>query len=189
MNEEIINQGNSVSAPRLADSVLRNEAARVALSGPESGQHLHLFTLPDAAGRPVQLWQYLQRSNVVLFFHHGAECASCRALLREIAAHLDAYRQEEAVVLAISPEQPAANEQLAAQLGHSFPLLSDPAGRVIAQEGFDTPSLIIADRWGEIWAAWVGEDDHRLPSEQAMLQWLVFIEAQCPECTDIEWAD
>ena len=51
------------------------------------------------------------------------------------------------------------------------------------------PSLVIADRWGEIWAAWAGGADHRLPSRQDILQWLEFIQAQCPECTMIEWTE
>ena len=177
------------TAPPMAGSTLPGEAARLAISGPASGHHLHSFTLPDSAGRPVQLWQYLQRNNIVLFFHHGVDCPTCGAMLRELAAHRDAYHQEETVVLAIGPDQQVENQQLAAHLGHPFPLLSDPAGRIIAQQGFDTPSLIIADRWGEIWAVWVGGTDHRLPSGQDLLQWLHFIEAQCPECTIVEWMD
>ncbi len=162
---------------------------QLVISGPASGHHLHSFTLPDAEGRPVQLWQYLQRSNVLLFFHHGVGCAACAATLRELAAHMDAYHQQETVALAIGPDQLAENQQLAAQLGHPFPLLSDPAGSIIAQQGLDTPALVIADRWGEIWKAWVGGTDHQLPSAKDILQWLVFIESQCEECTMIEWTD
>src|SRR6266516_7099392 len=184
-----VDSGAPGSPPRMAGTPRLSEAARLVIRGPASGHHLPSFTLPDSAGRPVQLWQYLQRSNVVLSFHHGVDCAACGAMLRELAAHRDAFLQQETVVLAIGPDQLAENQQLAAQLGHPFPLLSDPAGRIIAQQGLQTPSLIIADRWGEIWAAWVGGADHRMPSAQDILQWLVFIEAQCPECTMIEWTD
>ncbi len=76
----------------MGKATLRNEAVRLVISGPASGQHLHAFTLPDSTGQPVQLWQYLQRSNVLLFFHHGVNCAACEAFLRELAAQLDAYR-------------------------------------------------------------------------------------------------
>ena len=162
---------------------------KLVISGPASGHHLHSFNLPDAEGRPVQLWQYLQRNNVLLFFHHGVDCTTCVATLQELAAHSDAYHQQETVVLAIGPDQLAESQQLAAQLDHPFPLLSDPAEGIIAQQGLDTPSLVIADRWGEIWKAWIGDADHQLPSAQDMLQWLVFIESQCEECTMIEWTD
>ena len=160
-----------------------------AISGPASGHHLQPFTLPDATGRTVQLWQYLQRSNVVLFFHHGVDCAACRAALQELATHTDAFSQEETTVLAIGPDQLAENQQLADQIGHPFPFLRDSTGQTVAQQELDIPALVIADRWGEIWAAWVGAADHRLPSWQEILQWLVFIEAQCPECTMIEWTE
>jgi len=162
---------------------------KLVISGPASGHHLHPFTLSDAQGQSVQLCQYLQRNNVLLFFHHGVDCTTCVATLQELAAHSDAYHQQETVVLAIGPDQLAESQQLAAQLDHPFPLLSDPAEGIIAQQGLDTPSLVIADRWGEIWKAWVGSADHRLPSAQDILQWLVFIESQCEECTMIEWTD
>src|SRR5579884_2588279 len=112
------------SAPSMGEATRQNEAARLVISGPASGHHLHAFTLPDSTGQAVQLWQYLQRSNVMLFFHHGINCAACEAFLQELAAQLDAYRQEETAVVAISPDEPAENRQLAARLGHPFPFLS-----------------------------------------------------------------
>jgi peroxiredoxin len=183
------NTRTPASTPPLGEAPLQNEAARLVISGPASGQHLHAFTLPASTRQPVQLWQYLQHSNVMLFFHHGVNCAACEAFLQELAVYLDAYRQQETAMVAIGPDEPAENRQLAARLGHPFPCLSDPTGRVIAQQGLAPPSLIIADRWGEIWAAWLGGTNHQLPSEQDILQWLSFIEAQCPECTMIEWTD
>ncbi len=159
------------------------------LSGPESGHSLHPFTLPDSTGHSIQLWQYRQRSNVLLFFHHGINCAACEAFLQALATQVDAYRQQETAVVAIGPDEPALGQQFAARLGHPFPFLSDPAGHVSEEQGLASPSLVIADRWGEIWAAWLGGTTHQFPSEQDILQWLVFIEAQCPECTMIEWAD
>lgn len=167
----------------------QKNALRPVIRGPASGQRLHAFTLPDATGQPVQGWQYRQRSNVLLFFHHGANCAACEAFLRTLTAHLERYRQEETAVLAIGPGEQAENQQMAARFGHLLPFLSDPAGRVIAQQGLALPALIIADRWGEIWAAWLGGTTHQFPSEQDILRWLSFIEIQCPECTTIEWTD
>jgi peroxiredoxin len=181
--------GVPASTPLSGEATQRNKAAHLVISGPASGHHLHAFTLPDSTGQPVQLWQYLQRSNVMLFFHHGINCAACEAFLQELAARLDAYRQEETAVLALGPDEQASNRQLAARLGHPFPFLSDPAGYVITHQGLAPPSLIIADRWGEIWAAWLGGTNHQFPSKQDILQWLLFIEVQCPECTMIEWTD
>ena len=52
-----------------------------------------------------------------------------------------------------------------------------------------SPLLIIAERWGEIWAAWCGGQEQRMPSNQDILGWLTFIESQCPECTMREWSE
>ena len=166
----------------------QSEASNPLISGPASGYRLRPFSLPDATGQPVQLWQYLQRSNILLFFHHGFGCDACRAILQELAAQADAYRREETVVLAIGPDQPAETQHVASHLALPFPLLSDPAAQILDQYELGLPSLIIADRWGEIWAAWSGGQEHRMPSDQDILEWLAFIEAQCPECTIREWS-
>jgi peroxiredoxin len=165
------------------------QAPGLVIRGPASGQRLHAFILPDAAGQPVQLWNYLQRSNVMLFFHHGGTCAACQAFLHELGTQLNTYRQQETALIAIGPGSPDENRQLAARSGPPFPCLSDPAGRVIAQQGLTSPALVLADRWGEIWAAWQCGPGHQFPSQQDILQWLSFIQAQCPECTMIEWTD
>lgn len=169
------------------ETTRRRKALRPVIRGPASGQHLYAFTLPDSTGQPIQLWQYRQRSNVLLFFHHGINCAACGAFLQALAVHLEMYHQQETVVLAIGPDEPIENEQMAARLGHPFPFLSDPAGGVIAQqEGLVLPALVLADRWGDIWTAWLGGTTHQFPFEQDILQWLSFIEIQCPECTMVE---
>jgi peroxiredoxin len=127
------------STPPGGKAPRRNKAASLVIGGPASGHHLHAFTLPDSTGQPVQLWQYLQRSNVMLFSHHGINCPACEAFLHVLAAQLDAYRQEETAVVAIGPDEPAENRQLAARLGQPFSFLSDPAGRVIAHQGLAPP--------------------------------------------------
>lgn len=83
------------SLPPEEEATRRKKAPGPVIRGPASGQHIHAFTLPDATGQPVQLWQYLQPSNVLLVFHHGTNCAACEAFLQALAAQLEAYRQEE----------------------------------------------------------------------------------------------
>jgi peroxiredoxin len=178
-----------VSMPSGEEQRRPQQATGLVIRGPASGQRLHAFILPDSTRRPVQLWDYLQRSNVMLFFHHGGNCAACEAFLHELGTQLDTYRQEETAIIAIGPDKPAQSQQLADRPGHPFPCLSDPAGHIIAQQSLTPPALIIADRWGEIWAAWPCGPDHQFPSQQDILQWLSFIQAQCPECTMIEWTD
>lgn len=119
---------------------------RLTISGPASGHHLHPFALPDTAERTIQLWHYLQRSNVVLFFHHGVDCPACTTMLQELAAQRDTYSQEETAVLAVGPNQPTENLQLADRLEHPFPLLSNPQNKPSLSRDLILPrlSLLIA---------------------------------------------
>lgn len=157
------------------------------IRGPESGRTILPFTLPDSDGQLVRSWSYRQRRNLVLFFHHGASCATCRALLHDLARSLEAFRDEEAVIFPIGPDLPAEAGVLARALSCAFPLLSDPAGTIAAQHGIEAPAVLVADRFGEIWAAWAGGAGHELPDVPEMIRWLEFIEVQCPECGVAEW--
>ena len=165
----------------------RSAESRLVIRGPVSGRMLSSFTLPDCDGRAVSLWNYLQRLNVVLFFHHGANCGHCRDVLHELSANAAAYRDEEAIVLAIGPDHPPLTRQLANAVACPFPLLSDPAGHAIARQNLDVPALLVSDRFGEIWAAWDGGNQHLLPDGREIKRWLEFVELQCPECGVAEW--
>jgi hypothetical protein len=46
---------------------------------------------------------------------------------------------------------------------------------------------VIADRFGEVWAAWLAGDRHAFPSEPEMDGSLQFIELQCRESEAPEW--
>lgn len=165
----------------------RSAEGRLVIRGPDSGRRLSSFTLPDSNGRAVSLWSYRQRANLVLFFHHGSRCPDCRTALRDLAENLAAFREEEALVLGIGADAPAPTRQLASAIACPFPLLSDPAGHAVAQQGLKVPSLVVADRYGEIWAAWDGGEQHHLPNPPEIARWLEFVELQCPECSVAEW--
>jgi len=165
----------------------RTAESRLVIRGPVSGRMLRSFTLPDSNGRAVSLWSYRQRTNLVLFFHHGSHCPACHAMLRELAANAAAYREEEALILGIGPDEPTVARRLAATVDCPFPLLSDPANQTVAEQGLDVPAMVVADRFGEIWAAWAGGDEHTLPGGREIARWLEFVELQCPECGVAEW--
>ncbi len=168
------------SGTRVADS-------QPVIRGPASGRMLNAFTLPDSEGRAVSIWSYRQRLNLVLFFHHGSACSDCHEMLRELAAHASVFRDEEAAILAVGPDHPGEARHLAASLSDAFPILSDPPAEAAARQGLGVPSLIISDRFGEIWAAWTGGGHEALPSGEEIRRWLEFVELQCPECGVAEW--
>jgi peroxiredoxin len=160
--------------------------------GPRSGRYLAAFALPASDGRLIRLWDYRQRRNLALFFHHGAGCPRCRAELVRFARHYPAYRERDAEVLAIGPDEPAVSARLAAGLGLPFPLLCDPASAAAERQGVDRPAIVVASRVEEIWAAWAPADELDLPSQEEILGWLEFVVIQChngcgpPETGDLE---
>jgi peroxiredoxin len=168
------------------------------ICGPYSNRFLAVFELPASDGRTVRLWDYRQRRNLVLFFHHGAGCLRCRGELSRFGRYYAAYRERDAEILAIGPDEPARAAQLAAALKLPFPLLSDSSGAVAARQQpllqsdecphAELPRVLVSSRVEELWAAWAPADDLDLPSQQEVLDWLEFVVIQCHNgCGRPEW--
>ena len=51
-----------------------------------------------------------------------------------------------------------------------------------AVEGVPTPGVVIADRWGEIYFVRGGGAGSDLPDAAEILEWLDYIQQECPEC-------
>ena len=165
--------------------------------GPRSGRYLVAFELPAADGRRVRLWDYRQRRNLAIFFHHGVGCPRCRAELTRFARAYPAFRERDAEVLAIGPDEPVVQAALAADLGLPFPLLSDPDGSVLARQrmladadagALGPPAIVVTDRIEQVWAAWAPLDELKLPSQEEILGWLEFAVLQCHNgCSPPDW--
>jgi peroxiredoxin len=160
------------------------------IRGPYSGQYLAPFELPAGDGRRIKLWDYRLRRNLVLFVHHGPACPRCRAELTRFARHYPQFRERDAEVLAIGPDEPGALAGLAADLGLPFPLLSDPGGIVAGRQRVTRPAILVASRVEEIWAAWAPPDELDLPSQEEILGWLEFVVLQCHNgCGRPDWSE
>lgn len=165
----------------------RAEARAPVLSGPATGRLLQPFVLRAGEGRTIRLADYRQRSNVVLVLHHGVACVACRAFLDALAGEAAGLSAEEAVVLAVGPDRPEAHLAHEGASRLPFPLLSDPDGQVARRERLPVPAVVVADRFGEIWAAWAAGPRHFFPSAAEIHDWLRFVEFQCRECEAPEW--
>lgn len=47
--------------------------------------------------------------------------------------------------------------------------------------------ICVTDRWLEIYAVWYARAQQELPEPKELLEWLEFINIQCPECFPPEW--
>lgn len=163
-----------------------------------TGQLIPNFRL-SAANRDGQVgpWDYKQHRNLVLMFFRSAECRKCEQLLRQIAQNYGEYKEKETEVLAISNDEVDSLRRLAQDLALPFPLLSDSDGSVtdlylkqieqVQKKAAFEATIIVADRWGAIFTCKIAENDHELPEEVEIRDWLEFIELQCEECFPSEW--
>ncbi len=153
---------------------------RPVLTGPASGRRLRAFELTGETGHRRRLRDCLRRTNVVIFLYHGPDCPACREYLRALAQAARQLREEdETAVLAIGPS--VFTPGVPRTPAFPIPLLIDNVGATAAEEGVTVPALVVADRFGELWAAWVGGEEHQLPSLPEIRAWLDLIQLQCPE--------
>jgi peroxiredoxin len=149
------------------------------------------FTLPDISGSPVLLESYRGRTNlVVIFAGDRAGESPVTELLEELAARTEEITFEVAQVLVAVTSRPTGVPQRGRW---AFPVLVDDGAHihrnVDATDGAGTPApaMFITDRFREIYAAYLPGNGSALPGVEDILDWLVFINIQCPECGVPEW--
>ena len=74
-----------------------------------------------------------------------------------------------------------------------FVVLSDGDGRIHREvgasdeQGHVAAAAYVIDRYGETFAIYRTRDGQALPSAVDILNWLEFVNSQCPECEPPEW--
>jgi hypothetical protein len=51
-----------------------------------------------------------------------------------------------------------------------------------AVTGVPCPGVVVADRWGEIVHIAAGSEARELPLPQELVEWVTYVQHQCPEC-------
>ena len=100
----------------------------------EEGDTAPDFELPDQDGQPVRL-SSLRGRTVVLYFYPRADTPGCTAQACGIRDHAADYEAANAVVLGVSPDEPAKLRRFADRHGLPFTLLGDPDRRVLEAYG------------------------------------------------------
>ena len=155
------------------------------------GEIFPAFTLPGMDEPPVILEEYRGRTNLVLVFV-GDELGGSpvTGLLEELVARTHTLRAELAQVVVVATSRPAADLPNGQE---AFPVVLDEDARVhrragaIDAVGRPTPAVFVTDRFREIFGAYLPGHGPALPSAQEIIEWLVFINIQCPECGAPEW--
>jgi len=167
--------------------------SRMTLPGemPTKGRRFPDLVLTTASGRRVQLSDYRGRSNLVLLFTD--EQRATAELLAEVARSYDQFKATEAAIIAVGQCPKHECARIEGQLRLPFALLSDEDGRIHSavgasdQRGHAAAAVYVTDRYGEVFAAYRTRDGQALPGAAEILNWLGFINIQCPECEPPEW--
>jgi hypothetical protein len=155
----------------------------------QRGETFPGFTLPD--GFDVLLESYRGRRNLVVVFAADVLGESpVTAFVQELLSRSEDLPAEAAQVLVIVTSPHIA----APRAPTGFPTLLDVGGYIHRAVGATdavgrpAPAVFVTDRFREIFAAYLPARGHGLPSVKEILEWLVFINIQCPECGVPEWA-
>jgi len=148
--------------------------------------------LPSNLGRNISLWDFKQRKNLVIFFHHGVGCSHCSKKLAELAKKYGEVNELDAEVLAISFDRLDKLKEYAEKAQIPFPLLSDGDGEATERftyknesETTPLPSIFITDRFGALRYQKIAEEAGDLPNVEEVLSWLLLIQCECPECSHL----
>lgn len=144
------------------------------------------------AGQIVRAWDYKQKKALLIAFLH-ADCTRCFRFVEQLRERAAEVAQREAVALVIFSEVlPAA---LTAGLPAHIVVASDMSGQaqhtflgeeVFGPAGQRQIGVFVADRYGELFAQWVGGDE-ALPGVPDALSWLTQIQIACEECGAPHW--
>ncbi|MDQ1279066.1 MAG: hypothetical protein QG670_326, partial [Thermoproteota archaeon] len=139
------------------------------------------LSLLSSKNKNVNVWDFRQRENLVIFFFHGVECSSCKAYLEELAKINSEVLENESEILAISFDKPETLKNLEEKI--PFPLLFGINKDMIleytyidATRGSPFPSIFITDRYGVLRYQKIVREANDLPSTKDILDRLYGIE-------------
>lgn len=93
------------------------------------------FTLNNAMGEPVALYDLLEEGKVVLTWYRGGWCPYCNLTLHELQAELPNFKAQGANLIALTPELPDSSMTTAEKHALEFQVLSDVGNKVAREYG------------------------------------------------------
>jgi peroxiredoxin len=159
---------------------------------PEPRELLPEITLPTSEGTLVRVSDLRGRRNLVLVFAGEPGDDAWLALASALAQREKDLSHEEAEVLLILQADVSEAAGVKAREDLPFRILADADCQTHAQFGLGTggmaaPVVYLTDRFGEIFSVQPAAQALPLPAVREILEWLAFINSQCPECGVPHW--
>lgn len=155
-----VSQQVGVAMAKLLASDAGNDA-------PRNGQKAQDFTLPNALGETIRLYDTLANGPVVLSFYRGGWCPFCNLEFKALQDRLPEMKELGASLIGISPELPNVTRETAKKFKLQFDVLSDVGNQVARQYGLIMTVFEeirpIYKQWGIDVVTANGDDSYELP--------------------------
>jgi hypothetical protein len=112
------------------------------------------FSVTSSDGRVVSYRDFWQRKHLLLVMLSDAASPAARGYVEHVGRALEDLASTD-IVTVVTTE---------------------------AVDGLPRPGVAIADRWGEIAMVAEAAGVEGLPDPAALVEWLKYVEHQCPEC-------
>lgn len=160
--------GRISPADRAAMKQAQEELAeRLPDPGLDVGARAPDFSLPNALGEEVRLYELLEQGPVVLTFYRGAWCPYCNLELKALTETHPDIKAQGAQLIAVTPQQPDQSLKQVRKDGYPFEILSDLDDAVMKDYNlyFEVSEEVDAvyRRMGLNLEAFNGEGRHGLP--------------------------
>jgi len=151
----------------------------------DAGDMMPDFTFTDQDGNRVELSSLRGQSNLIVVFTGSGNDGAVAGLLDTVNARWREFEAENTRIALVVPDwqQAAGLEDVEAPFTILLDKDSAAHRRVGAIDENLDPTLVvfITDRFGEIYDAARPGDAAWPPAAEALLDWVRFIEIQCPE--------
>lgn len=139
------------------------------------------FRLRSVTGEFISPYDYKEKQNLVIFFF-DTSCEQCGDFLKDAADRYGEYLEADTEILVVGNAPVSDLADISDGLGLPFPILSDPESIVLDEFSNGIPTVVVADRFGEIRMVTRLEGDRHSFDQDKVLTQLQLIELECPEC-------
>lgn len=108
---------------------------------------------------------------------HEAHCEPCRLYVRSLGAMVGQVREWGGSILIVVPGGAEAARSFREMLPDQVRILTDDTASIAGGA-----AVVVADAWGEVYAAASAGAAHDLPPVTELAEWVEFLAIQCPEC-------